>query len=515
MSDERAASVHRWPLRLLHLLCHAVVWAVVLVPTWVQTQQGQRPSWDDAVIALRSYAVLTAHSPLLGQASTVTPHGGHQIFDLGPLEYWLLTVPVHLDRATGAEFGAAVIVGIALSLALEALWSALGPWAALLGAAAVANLAWQLPFVLQDLTWNPNVGLLFLLATFGLSIAVAAGRLAWWPVAVATGSVAMQCHSFYAITAVLVVASSLLLCWTVARTRRWRPLVVGAVMGLVCWSAPLVQQLTGRPGNLTLLASSGQSRQAVGFSQAFEMLGVVGALKPLWLTAYPRTFVAFLPITFDHDPVVATLVVLVPVAVAVVGVWRRRAGLAAVASVTVGALVGYSATVALMPTSNLLNLVYLLSVLWVTSVLWWVTLVWAVVSLLRSRLPAVAPGLRLWWLPSLAGLALVVLTVVGLRWVGTAHVVNQEDPWRTSLPKVNAAARAIEQRYPHRPVLVMQTNIDPYGLAWRLFTDGQVIGIGAPNGRVLGVAGRYAPDWPLVDVDVVDGRVALRPHPQS
>lgn len=516
----RAPEPSRWRT-LVRLVCHGVVWAVVLVPTWVQSVQGQRPSWDDAVIALRSWAVLSSHAPLLGQASTVTQTGGHQVFDLGPLEYWLLALPVHLDRSVGLEFGAALCAGIALSLAVEATWRVFGPWGAVVVAASVANVAYQLPFVLQDLVWNPNFGLLFLVATLAIGAAVARGRLHWWPVEVATASVAMQCHSFYVLTAGLITVVAPLLAWTVHRDRRWRPLVWGGCVWVLCWWAPLFQEVTGHPGNLTLLLRSGSGRSTVGFSQAFEMIGSVGSLRPLWTVPYPSQFFAFLPYTYDHDPATAALVFLAPIGIGIWAAWTKRTALMAVAAIAVCSLVGFVITVASMPTANLLNLEYLLAVLWVYAVLWWLTLLGGVVAgvqLLvghRSTTEQGGNAVRRWILGGVA-LILVGFSVLSLSWVGRAHVIDQEDPWRTSLPKVHEAARAIAERFPDQPIVVMQTNIDPDGLAWLLDGRGQEIGIGAPNGSVLGADGLYRPTWPLVDVDIVHGRVVLHVHhPQS
>ena len=49
---------------------------------------GWRPVSDASAIALRSWDILTAYAPLVGQATRL----GQGIFDPGPLEYWLLAV---------------------------------------------------------------------------------------------------------------------------------------------------------------------------------------------------------------------------------------------------------------------------------------------------------------------------------------------------------------------------------------------------------------------------------------
>src|SRR5258707_9863543 len=83
---------------------------------------GWRPVSDNAAIALRSWDVLTAHAPLVGQATRLA--GG--VYDLGPLQYWLLTLPVHVDPLHGVLWGAALWCMVAASLTIEAAWAAAG-----------------------------------------------------------------------------------------------------------------------------------------------------------------------------------------------------------------------------------------------------------------------------------------------------------------------------------------------------------------------------------------------------
>ena len=80
---------------------------------------GWMPTGDDAAIALRSWNSLTAHGPLVGQATRLA----HGVFDPGPLEYWLLAIPVHISPNHGVLWGAAICCMAACSLAIEAAWA--------------------------------------------------------------------------------------------------------------------------------------------------------------------------------------------------------------------------------------------------------------------------------------------------------------------------------------------------------------------------------------------------------
>ena len=70
---------------------------------------------DDGVIATRSFDVLTAHPPLVGQYSLTSQFTGEWTYSLGPLNYWLLAVPAHLGSTalilTTALMNTACVVG--------------------------------------------------------------------------------------------------------------------------------------------------------------------------------------------------------------------------------------------------------------------------------------------------------------------------------------------------------------------------------------------------------------------
>src|ERR1700678_317979 len=118
-----ATKVQRLVPLLLRLGSHAVVWTLVLVPTVIQMADGWRAVRDDAMISIGAYRVFSSHSPTVGVWSQASQGRHHAFYDLGPLLFWLLAVPVRLDPDHGAIWGAALLCGAALSLSVEAAWS--------------------------------------------------------------------------------------------------------------------------------------------------------------------------------------------------------------------------------------------------------------------------------------------------------------------------------------------------------------------------------------------------------
>jgi hypothetical protein len=330
---------------------------------------GWWPVGDDASIAWRSLDVLSRHSPLVG--SVTLPGHGVTAFGLGPAEFWLLTVPVHLDPVHGTLWGAALWCAAAAVVAVEAVRAATGWPGALVAAGAVVLAAATLPAALGNLVWNPSFGIFWLLAAAGVGTAVAAGRLAWTPVLVVMASVVAQTHEVFAPPAFLILLGAVGagILWRRRAAERlsgwWAPVAIGA--GMACWWAPAVEQFTGRPGNLTVL-SQAQGGPTLGLGHALGDLGWAVGPDPVWLRPLPHggavdTF-AFTAGYFLHGALWGVLALALLAGAAILG-WRRRVtwvfGSATVALLlavgTVGALAAY-------PTVDFLKLSYLGAILW-------------------------------------------------------------------------------------------------------------------------------------------------------
>jgi hypothetical protein len=495
-----------FPLALVvRVTSHLAIWAVILIPTAMEMARGWRPLLDDATISARSYGVLSLHSPLLGQFSQASfSHGSttasHLIFSPGPLQYWLLAIPVHLDPTQGALWGAALWSGAILSLAAEAAWSRVG-WVGCAGVALVViDLAWTVPRVFVHLVWNPYFGLVFFLATVVFALVVATGSLGWWPVLVATASVASQTHLvFFAASVALALAAPVLGVVRNGRPDRLRWLWVGIGVGAVCWLAPVMQELTARPGNLTLLVTDGASRKGLGVDAGFRVLGTQGSVLPIWLTRATDTGWRA-AIGSLHSPTYGIFLLALMISIVVCG---RVFGHRDLSSVAILATLCSLATVFMFtsyPVSESLFLYYLDVIWWVEGILLWLVVGGAAFVLLRSlssrRSTASAGstasaaskgpspgstqvGRRRWAVLAGSVVALLLVsTVFGVRAMvspsSKLHVMTVED---SEVARITAA---VERAVPRGPVAVVIKTTDfgltffgvPIGVAWQLTADG-------------------------------------------
>lgn len=361
---------------------HVVIWTVVLVPTVIEMFRGWRPLLgDDATISLRAYQVLSSHPPLVGMHSDVSVPG-HILYDLGPLQFFLLTVPVHIDHLQGALWGSALIIGIVLSVAVEAMWSVRRWMACVVVALAVADLGWTVPSLFGHQLWNADFGLAFLIASVVLAWAIALGSFGWWPVLVFTASVTIQAQLFYGLIVVsLLILSPLLGAWHSGWPKRFRWLLVGVGIGVLCWLPSLLQEAFGSYGNMSGLLTA--KRQAsLGLTFGLKNLGGIVWPGPLSLRQYNSNLSYR---ALGSEPVVAGMVVLILIATVAVAAWHyKRKDLAVLGTIglicSLCTLIGFAS----VPRVNVGSLSWLVAVLWVIAYLWWIIIVWGAIELVRA-----------------------------------------------------------------------------------------------------------------------------------
>ena len=429
----------RWIPVVLRVGSHGVVWTLVAVPTAIQMARGWRAVRDDAMISIGSYRVFSSHTPLVGAWSQASQGMRHAFFDLGPLLFWLLAVPVRLDPNQGAMWGAALMCGGALSLAVEAGWSVKG-WPACVAVALVAaDVGWQTQFF-ADLVWNPHFGLVFMMAAGAGAWAVASGRFGWWPATVFLASVATQCHLLYAIASVALVLISpvtALACGQRPRRRRW--IVVGLAVGAACWVLPLGQQVFGHPGNMSLILDSGSARARIGFGFGLHCLATAVAPRPIWLSAFPFLSV---PHFLDTHRSIGAVVALLLLTVVAVAAWMaKRRQLYALAVVALILALGTVASFATLPKDDIIVVSYLSIYLWVVGSLVWVVILWALGDL------ATEAARRVWRLQRVVGRRtplLHALEVAGL----TLLVIGSVEGIRTLVPAAHARVAEVQQDRP-------------------------------------------------------------------
>ncbi|MBV8462015.1 MAG: hypothetical protein JO368_01880 [Acidimicrobiales bacterium] len=496
-SPEPRAHALDLPVRVA---AHATVWSVVLVPSLIELADGWRPVRDDAMLSIGSYQVFSGRSPLVGPWSLASGTH-HPFFDLGPLLFWLLAVPVRLDPSHGVLWGAAVVAAVALSVAVEAARSVGGWIAAALVALAVADLGWRTP-VFTNPAWNAYFGIAVLAAAAVVAWSVACGRFGWWPVAVLFASVAAQSHLFYAVPAcLLVLVAPVIALLLGGRPTRWRWLPVGLAVAGLAWLPTIVQEIIGSPGNLTMVVRGPSAQAPVGLSFGMHALATAAAPRPIWLTDFPVVLglARGMPRYFDaHAVLWAVVGVLLLGAVVVVA---RREGRSRVAALSATALVvaaGVTASFVLLPRDNLAPSGYLASVLWLVGILGWIAVVAGAAVLARAawarrRRPSVdrrvGPRLR-----PLGGLSLALVPVALLAGATVAAVCAQVPEARAQVaneradvPFDAALARAVERSVPSgsfalrvRPTVFPDPRsvfgayaVDEWGTAMKLLGDGR------------------------------------------
>ena len=280
---------HRLPL-IVRMTSHIAVWASVLTTMSVLLSKGWIAVGDDAAIAIRAFQSLSLHPPLVGMYSTAGNGLGHSLYDPGPLVFWLLAIPVHIDTVHGALSGAGLLWGAALSLAVEAVWST-RLWAGCAAIAFVAvDLLWLTPLVFQNLLWNAYLPVPFLVAAIALAWVVGTGSFGWWPPLILVASVASQSHLTFVIPCVaLTILAPVIGVLVSGKPARFRWLPAGLGVALACWLAPLLQS-TGSNSNLASLLHSNSGQSKMGMTFGLQVLAAAGSPSPIWLTHEPVSF---------------------------------------------------------------------------------------------------------------------------------------------------------------------------------------------------------------------------------
>jgi hypothetical protein len=397
------------------LACHLAIIAAFGIALIRALESGWAAVSDDAVISIRSFEVFSHNTPLVGQFTQLST-----VFDLGPLQYWLLAVPVRLDPSHGALWGSTIWCVLAAAVAVEAMRAAGGRAAGVAAAVVIVWAVWWMPGIAVNPVWNPYLGDVFFLTTIAASYAALCGCRRYWPIAVFAGSVATQCHLMFALgSVVLVLLSGAVVAGRAVRAKAFpSALLVGVLVGIGCWIAPVIQQFTTSPGNLTeLFSSQGQGAR----------LGVSFGLRALGASTFPRPIFTelggSLRLTADlrsGSAVIGVLTIVLVASVAALAWSAHKRPLFYLALVSLVTSLGLVATMANVLAAKDISLGYIVALSVPTGVLGWVTVVWGaaagVEQLARRRAGADVPAhARPRRLPIPTGLA--------ARWVGVGALV--------------------------------------------------------------------------------------------
>lgn len=345
-----------------------LVWTllgVVNFPIVVATVRGLARGWwplgDNGVLLVQALDVGTEHHHLLGPWTSASLVVGETIHNPGPLYYDLLAPFVRaLGPWVGLAIGVMAINMAASSLAVVAA-RRLGGAVAMLGvAAALTGLQYAMGSELLYDAWQPNALVLPFLAFLVVAGAASRGDVAMVPWLVGLGSLVVQTHvsqvTVVGVAGTVAVASW---AWHVARANQRPtrgPLVASAVVVVVAWCQPVVQELLNLgDGNLSRLlraATSGDAER-LGLGRGVSVVGELLISSP-WFTrgTYSRWSIGG-GLTGPADrPLANALVVAVTVgALAVVAWWHARHRRVGLAAFTVLAAVMLAATVVAVATS--------------------------------------------------------------------------------------------------------------------------------------------------------------------
>jgi len=240
-------------------LCLPLVVAVVQLrtPTWT-------PVLDLAMTELRVRDVGTAETPLIGLpgriGETLQEQGSHP----GPASFYALAPTYRLLGSTswalqvGTALVHAVAVGVALALARRRGGRTLFAAVAVVLALLVSGLG---SGALTE-PWNPYLPLLWWVVLLLAVWSVLAGDVAALPVAALAASFCAQTHVPYLSLSVGLGAAAAL--WAVVLARRApassprrrtaaAAIALAALVGVVMWAPPTLDQLTAEPGNYAKL----------------------------------------------------------------------------------------------------------------------------------------------------------------------------------------------------------------------------------------------------------------------
>lgn len=411
-------------------------WAILVILTglpiltgvWHQARVGWYPESDNATIALLSGDTFSRHPPLLGMISTGgTALENPELHHPGPLELYLLAPLSWVTKNPGA--GATVTVALLnlASLAVLALAvRAIGGKCLAAGALVAGALAlWGLGSDVPVSVWNPYVVALPFASFFALVVATVSVRRSMLPWALVVGSFVAQTHLSYVGTVGLLMGWALgATAWHMVRDRSDptvrradRRIVAQSVAAIaVVWAPPVIQQLTGQPGNLGQILRSivGGGGATVGPRALGEFGRVVGI--PI-LGLRPRADLVRVLEPLSGPMAVAFLLPWLALGVIGVIAWRRgqRTVLGILATVGV-ALLGGALTATRMPLADGVLYQYYALWMWPLGAVSWLLIGWCCWQLIAKSqtsdgTPLATSGPRP-WLAHRPGISLVAMVVM-------------------------------------------------------------------------------------------------------
>ena len=264
--------------------------ALVALPLAIALAALSSPRWypllDLAMTELRVRDVGTRHTPLIGLVGRLSSNG-NQGSHPGPISFWALAPVYRLLGGSAWSLFVGVVVLNTTAIALT-LWIALrrgGTTLALGFAAAIAVVLHLYGSQVLTEPWNPYLPVMWWLLTLVAVWAVLCDDLPMLPVAVFAASFCMQTHisylglvgGFAGLSAVGLGVRAYRLRGDRAgfrRVLRWAAISLG--FGLVLWLPTIVDQITGDPGNASIVLDHFRDPEdePIGAGRGGELFGV-------------------------------------------------------------------------------------------------------------------------------------------------------------------------------------------------------------------------------------------------
>lgn len=400
----------------------AVSSTVALSGTWM-------PTADRALMSLQVSDTLAGDVALVGVHSTSSQFESEtSVSHAGPLAVWLLAPFVLVaGPVVGMVVGAAA-VNIASVVALVLVSRRTAGIAHML---VMTSAAGALMFVLRGEMlrdpWTPHLALLPTLALLAFTFSVATGDRKSFPYMVAFGSFVSQAHVTYLpvvagiciwglvafVVVELVQRSRDVEQWMATTTELVRCAGISTVVGLACWSGPLVDQFFGEGNLFSLVEVAGDpdvERLGIGYGIS-RTIGSLGAI-PVWMSRTDNIFsVRGEPGTLDW--IVGGTVVAAMIAALVLGWSRRSRELVALNGTALVSLAVASFAIARAPSVSLDKL-YWFRWLWPVGMFTTLVLVWSAVRVVLPHLPGRVREVGM----SVAALPVAVVLVLGFAQPG-------------------------------------------------------------------------------------------------
>jgi hypothetical protein len=357
---------------LLALALGLIAAAPVIAATVHALIDGWLPAGDQANIATRAYDVFTSRSPLVGLHSDASAAINRDVYSLGPMLFWLLALPARFGSPATMTLTMGLVNSAAIIGAVVLARRRGGRALMFITAVALVLMSRSLaPEVLHDI-WNPSAGLFPFTLLIFLCWSLACGEYRLLPITVLVASFVVQCQLAFVPPCLGLLAVGLIGLVVSLRSstpssraheprpRRsvWPWAVVALVVALACWTPPLIDQLQGKPGNLTNVVKAATAHTPklgapVGWHAVVRAVGV----PPWWLrdpaSPWNRKFEVREGAS-TLATVSAVLILVALLAVAAIGVLRRRAELWSGALIALVLCAGLYAVAAATPTKRVL-----------------------------------------------------------------------------------------------------------------------------------------------------------------